>query len=347
MEKPLIRRRVNGALIAVVAAALVAVGAGGAALLLPQPEPPGFAVPHDPESVAVVNQVFDGARTGQARLVTTPETALHTRAQGTVTATECEPGTPVESGAVALEVDGSPVVYLATRVPLWRDLAVGAQGDDVLALQEELARLGNAVVPDGRFRHSTQAAVREVLGEGARGPGALPLSRVVWLPAPHVTPSECHLRLGASVEPGAEVVTIAGGLTSLVVNNAPEGDDWVAVYQDLTAPVLPGGTVTDPAFLAAVASGPEFGFAQEQGTEQVEMRVRLANALNVAVVPPSSIAVAGEGRGCVWADGQAHPVRIVASSLGQTMVQVDGGGDGAHPVQNVTIRFPDDARCVP
>ena len=41
-----------------------------------------------------------------------------------------------------MKVNGVSVVALATATPMYRDLATGDKGDDVLALNNELARLG-------------------------------------------------------------------------------------------------------------------------------------------------------------------------------------------------------------
>jgi hypothetical protein len=140
------------------------------------------------------------------------------------------------------------------------------------------------------------------------------------------------------VQPGDKFATIAGGLVALHVNNPPGGNDWIASYDNLTAP-LHDGVITDPAFLAAVAGGPELSAVLAQGSGQIEIHLRLAEPIDVAVVPPSAIAVTGEGHGCVIADGSPTTVRIVGSTLGQTMIQFDTAP------RAVTAQFPDDAAC--
>ena len=324
----------------VLAVALVAAGAAGAAIALPEPVPAGLAHSGGSETVSVVSQVFDGDRSAQARPTFADATVVSGRTSGTVTGVYCAPGQLISSGDTVVEVNGRSVVALATRVPIWRDLAVGAQGDDVRALQEELARLGHGVPVDGRFRVQTQAAVRALLGEGPRGAGALPLDRVLWLATETVTPAECHFALGDDVGPGDPWLTTETGMVALQVLTAPDGDGWVVAFGDQVAPLGVEGVVTDPAFLAAVAASPELEWAfGPMGAGQIEVRVRLAEAVEVAVVPPSAISVIAPGRGCVLADDAVQEVSIVGSSLGQTMVQLGS------PARSVTVTFPSDVSC--
>ena len=59
-------------------------------------------------------------------------------ASGTVTEDMSSQG--LTSGKTAMKVNGVSVVALATATPMYRDLATGDKGDDVLALNNELAR---------------------------------------------------------------------------------------------------------------------------------------------------------------------------------------------------------------
>lgn len=63
-------------------------------------------------------------------------------------------------GAVAVEVVGRPVFLLAGEIPMYRDLRPGASGDDVLQVEEALARIGFfAGAPDNLWDQETSAAV--------------------------------------------------------------------------------------------------------------------------------------------------------------------------------------------
>ncbi len=63
-------------------------------------------------------------------------------------------------GAVAVEVVGRPVFLLTGEIPMYRDLRPGATGDDVLQVEEALARMGFFFgVPDNLWDQETSAAV--------------------------------------------------------------------------------------------------------------------------------------------------------------------------------------------
>ena len=68
--------------------------------------------------------------------------------------------TPIEEGSVLLTASGRPVFVFQGMIPAYRDLVPGAAGEDVLQLEQALARLGFAPGPvDGTFDQQTSAAV--------------------------------------------------------------------------------------------------------------------------------------------------------------------------------------------
>jgi multidrug efflux pump subunit AcrA (membrane-fusion protein) len=71
-----------------------------------------------------------------------------------------EEGTDLDEGAVALEVAGRPVFLLEGELPVYRDLRPGAQGEDVLQLEQALVRLGLLASADERWTNDTGAAVQ-------------------------------------------------------------------------------------------------------------------------------------------------------------------------------------------
>lgn len=71
-----------------------------------------------------------------------------------------EEGDELVEGALAVEVVGRPVFLLAGEIPMYRDLRPGATGDDVLQLEEALARLGFfSDTPDESWDDGTGAAL--------------------------------------------------------------------------------------------------------------------------------------------------------------------------------------------
>ncbi|MEM9655434.1 MAG: peptidoglycan-binding protein [Actinomycetota bacterium] len=94
---------------------------------------------------------------------------------GVVTATP-EPGDSIERGDPVVWIDGAPVVAFYGDTPLWRTLAEGVEGRDVLLLESNLAALGydpDATVDiDQTFTANTEAMVerwQEDLGREVTG----------------------------------------------------------------------------------------------------------------------------------------------------------------------------------
>lgn len=312
------------ATVGLAAAVLVALGGAVATVVLPEPMPASLTLPAGERYVTVTTESYDGAVPVQATPVMTEPERLTLGDAGRITATACRSGATIASGSSPLTVDDRPAVALATSVPLWRDLAVGATGTDVTALQTELSRLGHAVTVDGVFGASTRAAVRDLQRAVGilRPTGALAASSVVWLPAPEVVVSTCAGRVGD--QSAGEVATVAGGLSALRVS-PPGPGAWVARYGESTAPVGADGTIDDAAFLAAVAAGPDLGFAlSDRGTGSFEVSLAWATARDVAILPPSAVVVGPDSGTCVIADDGPRAVAVVSSALGQSILTFDG-----------------------
>ena len=83
---------------------------------------------------------------------TTPEKLVVTQA--------VEVNAELVEGAMAVEVVGRPVFLLTGEIPMYRDLRPGATGDDVLQVEESLARMGFFTgSPDNIWDQATGAAV--------------------------------------------------------------------------------------------------------------------------------------------------------------------------------------------
>jgi multidrug efflux pump subunit AcrA (membrane-fusion protein) len=77
-------------------------------------------------------------------------------------------------GAMAVEVVGRPVFLLAGEIPMYRDLRPGAIGDDVLQVEQALARMGFfADTPDDTWDQATGAAVTAWYQEAGYRPNGL------------------------------------------------------------------------------------------------------------------------------------------------------------------------------
>lgn len=310
------------------AVAAVAAGVVVGAVFVPEPAPSSVVSPPGERTVSVTSRVFDDARQVVVAVELAGSVTLMVPDSGRVTRTVCVPGAVIASGGSPITIDDRPVIALATAVPLWRDLGPGMSGEDVRALQVELARLGHSVAATGTFGEQTRAAVSALLSEiGVDRPsGRLAVASVMWLPAPQVRVDSCEVELAEVVSQGP-YATVAGSLAALRVSADPSAGglgDRVLRWGDLAAPIGRDGRVTDAEFLGALAASQEFAFAtSEQGQGTMTLQSALAEPLAVVVVPPAAIFEPSGGMGCVVADGQPRRVSIVASSLGQTMVTFD------------------------
>jgi peptidoglycan hydrolase-like protein with peptidoglycan-binding domain len=89
-----------------------------------------------------------------------PQTGTGDATDAVVTAAPAGPGAVVGTGDVVTEISGRPVILLSTPFRFYQDLAPGASGADVAALQEALAGLGlHTGAVDGIYGAATSAAV--------------------------------------------------------------------------------------------------------------------------------------------------------------------------------------------
>ncbi len=145
------------------------VGALFTAWLLPDVD--DSAIRHATESLRVTSAVEMRSPNAMAPLqavVTPPQTeTVVPREDGSlsiVTARPPKAGQTIRAGDVVAEVSGRPLLAFPTSVPLYRDLSVGDQGNDVRQLEEILAGrelLGER--PDRRATDATRQAVDRLL----------------------------------------------------------------------------------------------------------------------------------------------------------------------------------------
>ena len=192
---------------------------------------------------------------------------------GMVTAINLPDSGVIDVGDVLLSVDLQPVVVAQGAVPAFRDLDVGANGDDVRQLQVFLNVEGYLKgQPDGKFGMATAAAVRawqKVLGVDSTGiVRAGNILFVASLPA-HVVFND-DVVVGAVISPGQPILSIVDDVpvfqTTIGSNmqvvpqvgqqvsiSSPDGDvTWEAKVTEVR-PDLGGGTI---AVLGPAQDGP-------------------------------------------------------------------------------------------
>jgi peptidoglycan hydrolase-like protein with peptidoglycan-binding domain len=310
---------------------MVAVGVGAAALTLIPAVPTALATAAPATKVAASPQTFSDERRVELAVTRAPETTVTVPMAGRITASRCGVE-PFSSGTSSLSVNSQAVVSLATRVPLWRDLSVGDKGEDVVALQSELARLGHAVKADGSVGAATLAAVASLIanaGETGYRSQTVPASRLLWIPEPTAMPESCALSVGSAVEAGGVLATFSGAITALSVVQLPDGTmpgERVLEVDGHSVPVGPDGTVTDAASLAGLAATPALRAPRKsEEAATIAAMYRLAEPVSVSAVPPSAVYAVADAKGCVLSAKGSVPVVVVGSQLGETFVRTEAG----------------------
>lgn len=327
------------AVIAVAAAVLFASGAT-AAWLWWEAEAPSSLAPAKPANAATVSyREFFDQRTVSLQIESAEDSRLESPVAGRVTATVCSPGAVIESGSVIAAIDGRPLVALATTPPLWRDLRAGDHGDDVRALQKELARLGYPTTADGKVGERTLdavAALFEHAGDAAYERGTVEVARIVWLPAESVTVGECEASIGETVEARGVLASVAGAITRVSADEPNVGvvpGQRTLTVDSITIPVDESWSVSDPGALGSLAVAPSVVRQSKTASSEPDAEgggilrgtLALTDPVDVGIVPPAAVySIRGTG-GCVAAGQKALRVTIVGSQLGQTYVLFEAG----------------------
>jgi hypothetical protein len=155
------------------------------------------------------------------------EVALAGAAQNVVTAGGVPLGSELTAGAVALEVNGRPVIATTGAFPYYRDMAEGDTGPDVEQLQRFLVSCGYRTGGIGQFGSQTAGAVRQLyraIGHEVVTREAPVTQDAVTTPeaqggAPAATddPAAGAVPAGGSVEPASGDGAVASAATRRVV----------------------------------------------------------------------------------------------------------------------------------
>ena len=153
-----------------------------------------------------------------------------------------DPGATLIRGDVVVELDGRPVALFYGAVPLYRPLSVGAEGDDVLLLERNLAALGHhtelddednevatGFTVDGVFDESTEEAVTRWQEDlGLPPTGETSPTDVVVTPG-QIDVLDVTVDLGDRTQPGAGLVEYTTGSVTETFHAEHDGDIDVEV----------------------------------------------------------------------------------------------------------------------
>lgn len=329
-------------LLAVLTTAALTLGA--CALWLPDREPVVLGQAGEVTSAPVGRQQYTGAQS--VKVVPALSAAQELRSNTSGMVTEDASASGLQSGRTAMRVDDRPVVALATAMPLYRGLKVEDEGNDVQALNAELARLYPDIGVDAQaawYHYATMLAVQRMMADAGvpDSDGSLPLESVLWIPGEWVAVKDWTGTMGARVTAGAPIGSVPGTITGIAIRNGTPSD------RDRTLTVL-GQTVTLPAgrtdvddaeFCRKVTQTQEFQMMLTGGADLsvgIDASVALAEPVEVLRVPAAAVFGVDQGgaKGCVAVrddagDGGAEaepdvriiPVSIVGAELGVSLVQ--------------------------
>lgn len=304
------RRPRSGGAFVLIGLASAAVAASLVAFILYRPVPASLATAAEPSDVRLVAEELTDARSVELAAKLGEESSLRAPSTGTVTRSSCTAGAVLTSGSSTFTIGKEPLVNLYTDVPLWRDLSYGVEGDDVTALQRELARLGYAVTESGRFDWQTWVAWDKLVGsvDGETQYGTLALAQVVWMPAAETRAASCPVQLGQAAAQGEPLIALPTALLSAAVKSYPK--DLVPGTRKLVVDgadiaIDENGQLTAEGTTALTGTDSFARYAQSPKDATLQAELVLTEAVTVFPVPPAAVAMTGDSAGCVaFANGK-------------------------------------------
>lgn len=266
---------------------------------------------------------------------------MKSNAGGTVTWLPKENRT-MTRGDTVVRIDNRPVVLLNGVLPLYRPLAPGTEGPDVLQFERNLQALGyDGFTVNDEYSSATAQAVRRWQKRLALPrTGTVTSSWAIVVPAT-IRISELKVRIG---DPGTGEILTYTGAGSVVTVNAPADDAAWAKPGAKVSVALPGGkkvpgTVTHVAAKATGQKGEDptvpvtITPAGRQGTgdlreSPVEVTYTGRQRKNVLTVPVAALlALADGGYGLqVVEGGTARYLAVQVGMFAEGRAEVSGTG---------------------
>ena len=285
-------------------------------------------------AVSVVSRPTDLPVNASADLVWSSPRVVRSSSAGVVSAVFAAPGVEIGCGVAVFEVDSFPVVSYCGPRPLTGAVSATSKGrdtDDFVAWLRSVGFFEGVAAPSAAQRRDAIRFWQASLGmavDATVEPGEL-----VWLTEPF-TPTAVAVEPGVPIAPGDTVMSVAERLTSATVNiTAPVADESSAGGPG-EGPLVSGGatnpergSVDTDAAIGDVASLEsmlrETGLLADGLPASAAGSVRLAEPVQLATVPASSIITGGSGTCVIAVDGDARsvvPVTVLSSSVGTVFV---------------------------
>ncbi|HUG49501.1 MAG TPA: peptidoglycan-binding domain-containing protein [Terrimesophilobacter sp.] len=273
------------------------------------------------------------------------EPAGSNQAVGTVTSVAVAAGDEVKPGSVLYAVNLRPVVIGEGATPAFRTLSLGAKGADVAQLQQLLAALAHFTAkPDGTFGLKTEQAVRAwQRGLGLEGDGVVQAGDLVFVPTlpTRVALDTAVVHRGATLTGGESVVSALAAeptftlpVTTAQAAMMPVGTDVEIQLDGLVWHAQVAGEKADPDKGADQVIVSLHGADGDSicGTDCARVPVTGKSLLTskiitqqpvTGVVAPSSALLTSPGGtvSVVGEDGGSHPVTVVASARGMSVIK--------------------------
>jgi peptidoglycan hydrolase-like protein with peptidoglycan-binding domain len=331
----------------IVAALAVGVVAGRATFV-----PPQVAAPSEAPQTYTVVEATVGASSAFPATVRWPTHPVATAGTaGTVTSVALRAGDTVEAGTVLYSVDLRPVVAAQGAVPSFRDLAQGAEGEDVAQLQRLLVAGGHlSGQPSGRFDARTTTAVKAWQAAlGRERTGTVATGDVVYVPT---LPARLLLadavRVGAHLSAEQEVLSVADAAPrftlevgsgqqadaipttgSVVEVSGPGAQPWSATVTGSSASETGAVTLTLEGPEGAPVCGTECELVPFSADDLTyPARVVTAPEVTGPAVPLAALGTAADGSQFVSGpNGERVPVTVAASDGSRAVVDGIEVGD--------------------
>lgn len=258
--------------------------------------------------------------------------SITSRSSGTLTAIPAV-GASIERGETLYEVDTVPTVLMIGTAPVWRDLSVGAKGQDVLQLEENLSALGYfSRVPDDEFLEPTAEAVRK-WQKALKVPETGEVTQTAIAVAPDVVRvGSTPLAVEAPVGAGTSVLTLTASAPSVKVS-LPLADQNLAAAGAAVSVTMPdgsaaAGTITSVG-QAQAAGGQSSGLGGSQSSSDAGQDDSAANRVvpvEINLADPSVVGSLQEAAVQVAFVGERHE-NVLTVPVDALLAHPGGGYD--------------------
>ena len=265
---------------------------------------------------------------------------VNTQSSGTVTALALSTGSEAKQGAVAMEVDGKPVIVYVATAPLYRDIAREMEGADVATAQQLLFDLGYLDGVDGKAGYATERAIKAFNKDHGYGDAnaTLAVSSLLWTPDSSDAPTALSVRVGDVLSPGLELYTTTAGTASYSLNLEPTNVDRIVTLNELTIELPAGMTqITDADAVAALK-------ARLANVTNPTVAVSLAEPRTVGPIPASAILSDADGTICFFPGMGDEPIQVDVASGSMGLVDVNADFIGQSVLVNPR-EVVDDLTC--